>query len=155
MEELFMEFRSVDDILDYAISKEQEAFDFYTRLSERAERKEISELLKSFAREEIGHKEKLLNVKTEKKLVPSEKKILDLKISDHLKAPQEEATLDYQKALILAMKSEKEAFKLYTELSQAADAPEIKDLFAALAQEEARHKLRFEIEYEDNILKDN
>ncbi len=150
-----MEFKSVDDILDYAISKEQEAFQFYTGLAERVERKEISELLRSFAREEFGHKEKLLNVKAGKKLVPSEKKILDLKIADNLKTPEEAATLDYQKALTLAMKNEKEAFKLYTELAKAADAPDIKDLFTALAQEEAKHKLKFEIEYEDNILKDN
>ena len=30
----------------------------------------------------------------------------------------------------------------------------MRDLFLALAQEEAKHKLRFEVEYDDRFLKD-
>ena len=63
--------------------------------------------------------------------------------------------LDYQKALILAMKKEKAAFMLYTDLADQADDAELKDVFKALAQEEAKHKLRFEIEYDNVYLRDN
>jgi len=31
----------------------------------------------------------------------------------------------------------------------------LKNIFLSLAQEEAKHKLRFEIEYDDYILKEN
>jgi rubrerythrin len=53
------------------------------------------------------------------------------------------------------MKKEKEAFRLYTTLADFTDDPILKDTFHGLAQEEAKHKLRFEVEYDDNILTEN
>jgi len=53
------------------------------------------------------------------------------------------------------MKREKAAFKLYLALSEKVDKTEYKELFKQLAQEESRHKLRFELEYDEYVLKDN
>ena len=58
-------------------------------------------------------------------------------------------------ALILAMKKEKAAFQLYTDLAAETEDPEVKAIFEGLAQEEAKHKLRFEVEYDDMILTEN
>jgi rubrerythrin len=65
------------------------------------------------------------------------------------------ATVTYQNALILAMKKEKAAFQLYTDLASQTDDAEVKQIFEGLAQEEAKHKLRFEVEYDDMILTEN
>ena len=80
---------------------------------------------------------------------------MDLKIGDYL---VEEATgpeLDYPGALILAMKKEKSAFKLYSDLADSTEDENLNNTFVALAQEEAKHKLRFEIEYDQNVLTEN
>ena len=53
------------------------------------------------------------------------------------------------------MKKEKSAFKLYLELSNRAQNSQMKDLFLSLAQEESKHKLRFEIEYDEIVLREN
>ena len=53
------------------------------------------------------------------------------------------------------MKKEKAAFRLYTDLSKATDNVELSKLFLALAKEEARHKLRFELEYDEHYLPEN
>jgi rubrerythrin len=63
--------------------------------------------------------------------------------------------MDYQDALVLAMNKEKAAFRLYMDLSEKANNEEMKQLFLSLAQEESKHKLRFELEYDENVLKDN
>lgn len=63
--------------------------------------------------------------------------------------------MTYQEALILAMKKEKAAFKLYHTLAAKAPNEDIKSIFLALAQEEAKHKLRFEIEYDEFVLTEN
>ncbi len=63
--------------------------------------------------------------------------------------------MTYAEALILAMKKEKLAYKLYLDLAAAAGDGELADLFRSLAAEEARHKLRFEIEYDDVVLKED
>ena len=65
------------------------------------------------------------------------------------------AWLDYQKALIIAMKKEKAAFRLYSDLAGRVDDAGIRDLLLGLAQEEAKHKLRFEVEYDDFVLAEN
>ena len=63
--------------------------------------------------------------------------------------------MDYQQALIVAMKKEKEAFRMYSDLASVAQTAGLKELLLGLAQEEARHKLRFEVEYDDVILSEN
>ena len=60
--------------------------------------------------------------------------------------------LDYQQALIVAMKKEKAAFKLYSALAEQTTDAAFRELFLALAQEEAKHKLRFEVEYDEEFL---
>jgi rubrerythrin len=41
------------------------------------------------------------------------------------------------------------------DLAAVAEAEEFTEMFLALAQEEAKHKLRFEIEYDDAVLKED
>ena len=55
----------------------------------------------------------------------------------------------------VAMKKEKAAFRLYTDLAASTDDADLKATLLLLAQEEAKHKLRFELEYDEQILKDN
>ena len=76
-------------------------------------------------------------------------------MAEYLKDVAPDSGMTYQQALITAMKAEKAAFKLYNDLAESADEPSVKELFLALAQEEARHKLRFEIEYDQEILTEN
>jgi rubrerythrin len=63
--------------------------------------------------------------------------------------------MTYSDALILAMKKEKNAFRLYSFLSEETTDPLLKGLFLTLALEESRHKLRFELEYDEFVLREN
>ncbi len=150
-----MQFNSVDEILDFAIGEEEKAADFYTKLSETSSKPNIKDMFRQFANEEKGHKAKLLAAKQGKQLLKSEQKILDLKIGDHLEQVELTPNIDFQDALILAMKAEKNAFRLYNTLAQQAEDPGIKDMLLALANEEAKHKLRFETEYDDLVFTEN
>jgi rubrerythrin len=149
------QWKSADEVLDFAIRQEEQAAQFYTDLAGRMDRPWMSKIFKDFAQEEMGHKRKLLDVKAGKKLAPVEAKILDLKIGDYLLDVEPKPDMDYQQALILAMKKEKKAFKMYTDLASAADDENLQILFAGLAQEEAKHKLRFEVEYDDFVMTEN
>jgi len=151
-----MKFESIDEILDFAIQKEQEAADFYKNLATKVTVASMQSVFNGFSKEEMGHKAKLESVKSGKRMLQSEKKILDLKIGDHLEEVEPaKAELSYQDALIIAMKAEKAAYKLYNELATSTDDAEVQEIFLGLAQEEAKHKLRFEIEYDDMILSEN
>lgn len=56
--------------------------------------------------------------------------------------------MSYAETLIVAMRKEKEAFKLYVDLANMAQTEKLKHMFLLLAQEEANHKLQLEIEYD-------
>jgi len=57
--------------------------------------------------------------------------------------------MPYAEALRLAMKREEHALKLYNDLQEKADEPEVVNLFKMLSQEEAKHKLALETLYDD------
>jgi rubrerythrin len=44
---------------------------------------------------------------------------------------------------------------MYTDLAATVDDESLRETFLALAQEEAKHKLRFEVEYDDVIMQEN
>lgn len=150
-----MEFKSVAEILDYAIQRERDAADFYTDLAGKMSREVMKTIFLDFAREEKIHQAKLLAVKKGQKLEPVQEQVLDLKIGDYLVDIEPSSEVDYQQALIIAMKSEKVAYRLYTDLARATDDVELREMFLGLAQEEAKHKLSFELEYDEVVLKEN
>ncbi len=152
-----MNFKSVDDILDFAIKNEEEAYEFYIALSKKT-KPSIKKTFEDFAQEELKHKEMLLKIKEDGELKPFKGKIMDLKILESLKEDEKIGNYDaieYADALKIAMKKEKETFLFYTKLAEKMDDENLKNTFLKLAQEEAKHKLRFEIAYDEHIYGEN
>lgn len=148
-------FSTIQEILEFAMTGEQEAVDLYTRLSNESNIPEMKQVFMEFAREEMGHKARLMKIRDEGAMEHSGLKITDMKISDYTTDVTPTPDMDYRDALLLAMNREKKAFKLYTRLAAEAPDQKLKDLFFSLAQEEAKHKLRFELEYDEYVLRDN
>jgi len=146
---------TVDEILDYAIDQEQQAADFYADLAGRAEQAGMKDVLLNFAAEERSHKERLLAVKAGEHELTPEQEILDLKISDYLVEIDAQENISYQDALIVAMKRERAAFRLYTDMAEKVPDSHLKEVLQGLAKEEAKHKLFFESEYDERVLTDN
>lgn len=149
------EFTKTNDVLDFAIENEQSAVDFYTELSKNARTEDMRQTFEQFAKEEIGHKARLTKIKEEGIFTLPIEKVAYLKISDYIVRAEPTSNMTYEQALVLAMKREKAAFKLYMKLSEQSNSPEFKQLFLGLAQEESRHKLRFELEYDEYVLREN
>jgi rubrerythrin len=149
------EFGSVGNILEFAIARELESYQFYSSLAARVERPWMQDVFRQFAQEELGHKAKLQGVREGEVKLSPKSAVLDLKMADYLVAGEVSGDMDYQQALIVAMKKEKAAFRLYTNLAHGVDDEALQAMFLGLAQEEAKHKLRFEVEYDDMILTDN
>ena len=148
-------FTSVTAALDFAIALEQEAHDFYVRLSSQATNPAMATALLEFAQEELGHRSKLLAVKQGDVLLSAQAKVVDLKIGDYLADTGADSVHTYQQALVLAMKQEQAACKLYLDLAATAAGTALEEVFTALAHEEAKHKLRFELEYDEHVLREN
>jgi len=145
-------WESLDDVLDYAVDQEQAAANFYTQLSTSVKHESMREILQGFAEEELRHKKKLIAIKEQgaTKLV-ARQTALDLKVADYLVDVEPSDDMSYEDALVVAMKMEKAAFQLYTDMAAVAEDDSIRQSLLALANEEAKHKLHFEIRYDDSI----
>ncbi|MEN8186592.1 MAG: ferritin family protein [Bacteroidota bacterium] len=148
-------FNSINEILDFAIDNEIRAAEFYENLAEQAKTKSMKETFKKFSNEERGHEARLKKVKSEGKFEAKKEEIIDMKMSDYLVKGKTKGKMTYQDALILAMKREKAAYRLYNRLAKSAPTKELKIIFKKLAVEEANHKMNFEVEYDDYINIDN
>jgi rubrerythrin len=148
-------FESIDDILDFAINEEQKAVDLYTNLAASAKTEDVKTVFLEFAKEEIEHKARLTTIKNNGLFTMKPEQVIDLKISDYSVVSELNEGSTYADALIFAMKKEKAAFKLYTKLAERAPNNDLKNVFLALASEESKHKLRFEIEYDEFVLREN
>ncbi|HUS73144.1 MAG TPA: ferritin family protein [Sedimentisphaerales bacterium] len=147
-------FEFVEEVLDFAIAREVESQDFYMKLAERMENPAMQKVFENFATEELGHKMKLEAVKHGEVLL-GQKEVRSLDIADYVVDVEPQPDMDYAEALVVAMKKEKAAYRLYLDLAAVAEDEELTDMFLLLAQEEAKHKLRFEIEYDDTVLKED
>ena len=143
-------FSSVSEVLDYAIEKEEMAAKFYSEMAKRPLPEEIKEVFDGFARMELRHKETLEKVKKGDVRLKNQV-IQNLGIAEIAEEAQINENTTFADALALAMKRENEAYRLYVELAAAAETKETLDIFALLAQQEARHRLWFETEYKKQV----
>lgn len=146
---------SVNEVLDFAIEREAQAAAFYETLAARAEAKHMRQIFLDFAAEELRHQRRLEAVKQGEQNLSAKQQVIDIKLSDYLVDVEVTDHLSYQDALIVVMKREQLAFKLYATMAAEAADPQLHDLFEGLAKEEAKHKLYFESEYDERILRDN
>lgn len=149
-------FRSVNEALDFAIAREIEAAEFYTALAAKMDAPAMKHASVDFAKEEQGHRAKLEAVKRgEYSFGTGAKQLMGLGLADYLVDAEPSEGMSYAEALVLARKKEKAAFRLYTDLASAAQGDALRDLFLSLAAEEAKHKLRFGVEYDDHVMKED
>ncbi|WP_054032574.1 ferritin-like domain-containing protein [Desulfatitalea tepidiphila] len=148
-----MPFKNLDDIIDFAIEKEKEAADFYMEVSEQEKFSGKKEMLLEFSAEERKHQALLEDLKAGnvgQKLDDYKFKwITDIKRSDYVDEITYHPGMGYNELLMLAMKREENALKLYNELLANAQTDAQKKVFKMLCQEEAKHKLSLETMYDD------
>ena len=144
-----------EEILDFAIENEEAAVAFYTDLAARAAQPSMTVVFERLAAEETGHRNMLLGIKKDPARVPTRGKIVNLQVADYLVEVEPTPETPYKDLLVIAIKREKAAARMYKDLAAVADDAELKKLLLTLADEEASHQLRFEQEYADFVLLEN
>jgi rubrerythrin len=152
-----MDFDNLQAVITFAIQKEKEAASFYEENSAIEGMAGKKQMLLEFAAEERKHQKMLedyLSTGVAEKLDGYQFKwIADIKRSDYVEAMEYKPGMAYNELLMLAMKREEAALKLYNMLLDRADDDGAKKLFKMLCQEEAKHKLALETMYDDYMAK--
>lgn len=142
-------------LIEFAIEKESESQGLYSILAKQTKSARAAAVFSELSEEEGKHSEALSKLDPEviESLSPVE--VADLKISDYLHEVSFSPDMTYQDILVFAMKNEEHSHHLYKGLAAHADDEDVKKVFEFLARQEARHKLRLETEYDENILKED
>jgi rubrerythrin len=148
-----MEEKQFKEIIKFAIDKEVKAYDFYTSASQVAKYSGAKELFSDLAKEEAGHRKMLEKLDMEKIAKARIEPVPNLKISEYMVDVEFKPDLSYADTLRAAMKMEERALKLYTDMKESNKDKDLNKLFTLLANEEAKHKLRLEKIYDDEVLK--
>lgn len=143
---------SVGDVVNFAIEKEEKAIDFYRKCSERAVNPGIKEFFQEMIEEEKRHRDMLKELDVQGLINVNLAQVEDLRISDYLVDVPFTEKITYQEALIIAMKKEEKAHAFYSTWKTKCMSEKAAQLFQVLENEEAKHKRKLEIVYDDEIL---
>ncbi|MBN2467393.1 MAG: ferritin family protein [Deltaproteobacteria bacterium] len=150
-----MSFVELQDIIDFAIGKEQEAIEFYQGYAEKVKQKAIAEELRKMALMEEGHRKRLEKMDVVEASEHVAKPIETLKIADYVVEKEPSEAMNWQDVVQIAMKRELASVNLYRDLAKLVNEPTSIQLFENLAADEASHQLFWEKIWDDEILKDN
>ena len=148
-----MDEKKFKEIIKFAIDKEIKSYNFYTNATQVAKYSGAKDLFSDLAQQEVGHRKMLEKLDLKKIAQAKIEKVPDLKISDYIVDAEFKPDMPYADILRIAIKMEERALKLYNNMNQSNQDENLKKLFSLLANEEAKHKLRLEKIYDDEILK--
>ncbi|MHC4773534.1 MAG: hypothetical protein ACYS8S_08235 [Planctomycetota bacterium] len=134
---VYMEFTSISDILKFAISKEQASIQFFRNLLPQITDAGVGSLLALLIKQERAHIE-LLRLEMNKCCFGDE----PLEVDDRIRS------MTFVEMLRLAIRKERAAFQLYVQIFSMMDDEPLGKVLLELAEEEMRHVLLLEREYE-------
>lgn len=107
-----------DEVIDFAIKGEKEAIVFYQDLQKKSKFQAQKQMLKEFEDMERGHVTILENIRAKGMDSIEIQEVSDLQISNYVVEMEPTDSMDYQDILILAMKKEEKAQKLYSDMAK-------------------------------------
>jgi ferritin len=142
------EQQTICDVIKLGIKREEDAYSFYMAMSNAVTSIGLASMFKELAKEELGHRDKL-NLELMKLgyvVKPGEavKPVEDL----YYVESEQFVKMDYADLLGLCIEKEDISFRLYMDLATQIHDEDSREALLAMAEEEMRHKLRFETEYE-------
>lgn len=148
------EHMSLEELIVFAKAREEEAADFYFYLADLVKDPDVSGEAIKMAREEEQHRKELCTLLTrldQKVSVPVEE---DLTLSvNWMTVPEVDENLSFQELIVVGMKREALAFRLYTQM--AAVASPISEALTQLAARERAHLTFFEDIYDNRFNPEN
>ena len=146
-----MEFKSMQDILEFAVSKEQASIQFYKDLVSQMNNPTTQALFTTLIRDEQNHLE-ALHLEMNKlgyTVKPQDSETDPAYLwEERLELDDQARDMDFIGALVLAIQKERAAFRLYTQILGTTNNEEFAKVLLELAEEEMRHVLQLEREYE-------
>jgi rubrerythrin len=149
------EVSSVGELLELAVAREIQAAEFLSTLAERVRTPAAAALLEQLAQEELEHKARLeLELMKEGLVAKTVGKLIDAGRPDYADALEIGPDSDFREVLALAIAKERYSFRFYVDLAAVVLEEDLHEVLLALAEEEARHLVKLERQYDKLTAKD-
>jgi rubrerythrin len=150
-----VDFTTLADVIKFAVQREDTAYRLYTNAAKRTESISARKVFAELAHEEEGHKHSFEKLNLE---MAQEYTIVDrpdMRLADYMVDIPFREDFTYAEILHFALKTEADAYKLYSEASAATPDPQLKKMLQVLADIELGHKRRIEDLYDKHVLTEN
>lgn len=144
-----MDEKQLMELIDTAIKREEEAFNFYMDILEKVNDDFARETVEEIARDEKKHKAFLVRYRDEK-WTPKNLKMTDVifyKIAEYQEEPEIIENMKSEEVYLVASHRELRSYKFYTEIAELHPDGEVKELLLKMANEELKHKEKVEYLY--------
>ena len=141
--------KTVADIIDMAIQREVEAYDFYMDIHQKVQDAAVRDTVEFIAKEEIKHKEFLIGYR-EGNFGPGTLRmaeVVDYKIAEYLEEPEITQGSRSEDIYLVASHREGRSHLFYMELADMHPDSELKSMLMKMANEELKHKEKMEYLY--------
>ena len=141
--------KRVSDIIEIAIQREQEAYDFYMGIHSKVTEAGVKDTLEFIAAEEKKHKAFLLSYRDgdfgQTALRMSH--VVDYKIAEYLEEPAVGKNSKPEDVYLVASHREMRSHHFYTELAMLHAEGDAREMLLKMANEELKHKEKMEYLY--------
>lgn len=141
--------KRVSDILEIAIKREEDAYDFYMDIHSKVSDASVKDTLEFIAGEEKKHKAFLVSYRDgnfgEKALRMSD--VVDYKIAEYLEEPELNENSKPEDIYLVASHREFRSHLFYTELAHLHAEGDPREMLLKMANEELKHKEKMEYLY--------
>jgi rubrerythrin len=141
--------KRVSDILEIAIKREEDAYDFYMDIHSKVVDAAVKDTLEFIAGEEKKHKAFLVSYRDgdfgTRALRMSD--VVDYKIAEYLEEPEVGENLKPEDVYLVASHRELRSHHFYTELANLHADGDLQEMLLKMANEELKHKEKMEYLY--------
>jgi rubrerythrin len=141
--------KKLSEVLDMAIQREVEAYDFYMDIFARVDDQSVKDTLEFIAGEEKKHRAFLVNYREGNYGAGALRMadVVEYKIAEYLEEPEIQDDMSSQDVYLIASHRENRSHQFYTELAGMHSEGETKTMLLKMANEELKHKEKMEYLY--------
>ena len=155
-EAIMATLNTIGEILEFAIAREGDSSEYYREMAQAAEKGGVRELFEELGAMELEHKAALeLGVMKEGLVLDRAAGAGRIEPDNYLVAGDLRQGAGRKDVLALAVEKEKMSFRFYVDLAGLFREDEgLREVLVLLAEEEARHVLRVQSEYEEECARE-
>ena len=147
-----MKFITLDEVVKFAIEREDTAYKLYKRAAELSTSIASKKMFEELAQEEATHKDVFTKIDEDKAESHKLCTLPESSIAKYLADVPFRPDMSYSTIIASALKTEENAYQLYKAAAGMTDDPKLQKVLMNFADVELGHRRRLEAIYEERVL---